>query len=189
MGDIALYFAVIAIGGGVFLPLHVVALRWMGGRQLITTLNVVIGLSSLAAVVGGWFLLTPHFSSPGAATVALVGGAVSFAAYAGLYSLLLPSSVDRSVSVHVVKLLYLVPGRRMTRAQFAELYTHEDMLEKRFLDCLATGIIKREGDEFVLTPHGARIAWLYMAVGEGLRMRLWYLDRLRKGTKPFSSET
>jgi hypothetical protein len=183
-----LYFAIIAIGGVVFLPLHIVLIRSMGGRKLITSINAAIGLSTVAAVAGGWFFLRPYFSAPGAASVALVGGAISFATLAGLYGLLLPSSVDRSVSVHIVKLLYLAPKQRMTEEQLFRLYTHEDVLEKRFLDCLATGIIKREGGELVLTPHGARIAWLYMTVGEGLGMRLWYLDRLRKGKNPFASK-
>jgi hypothetical protein len=184
--DVALYFAILVIGGLVFLPLHILALRAMGGRQLITTLNAVIAVSTIVAVAVGWFALGPLFSSAGAAAVALVGGALSFAAYAGLYSLLLPSSVDRSVSVHIVKLLYLAPDRRMTEQELFSLYTHGDVLEKRFNDCLATGIIKRDGDQLTLTPQGARIAWLYMAVGEGLGMRLWYLDRLRKGIKPFA---
>jgi len=180
-----LFFAILAIGGVVFLPLHIVALRLRGGAQLITTLNVVIAISTVVAVAAGFLLFNDQFSSSGAALVTYVGGALTFAAYAGLYSLLLPSSVDRSVSVHIVKLLYLAPGRRMTEQELLSLYTHDDMLEKRFNDCLATGIIRREGDQLLLTQHGARIAWLYMTVGEGLGMRLWYLDRLRKGSKPF----
>lgn len=180
-----MFFAILAIGGVVFLPLHIVALRLRRGTQLITTLNVIIAISTVVAVAAGYLLFNDQFSSPGAALVAYVGGALTFAAYAGLYSLLLPSSVDRSVSVHIVKLLYLAPGRRMTEQELFSLYTHDDMLEKRFNDCLATGIIRREGDQLLLTPHGARIAWLYMTVGEGLGMRLWYLDRLRKGSKPF----
>jgi len=181
-----LFFAILAIGGMVFLPLHIVALRRRGGAQLITTLNIVIVISTAVAVTAGWLLFDGRFSSPGAALLAYVAGALTFAAYAGLYSLLLPSSVDRSVSVHIVKLLYLAPNQRMTEKELFDVYTHGDMLEKRFNDCLATGIIKREGEELVLTPHGARIAWLYMTVGEGLGMRLWYLDRLRKGVKPFA---
>jgi hypothetical protein len=184
--DVALFFAILAVGGVVFLPLHIVAVRLMRGRQLITTLNTAIGISTAAAVGAGWLLLGRLFSSEGALAVSLVAGALTFAAYAGLYSLLLPSSVDRSVSVHIVKLLYLAPNHRMTEAELFGLYTHGDVLEKRFTDCLATGIIKREGEELVLTPQGARIAWLYMTVGEGLGMRLWYLDRLRKGEKPFA---
>jgi hypothetical protein len=180
-----LFFAILVIGGIVFLPLHIVALRLRGGAQLITTLNIVIAISTAVAVAMGWLLFDHEFSSPGAALLAYVSSALTFAAYAGLYSLLLPSSVDRSVSVHIVKLLYLAPNHRMTEKELFDLYTHGDMLEKRFNDCLATGIIRREGDKLVLTAHGARIARLYMMVGEGLGMRLWYLDRLRKGERPF----
>jgi hypothetical protein len=183
--DVLLYFAIMVVGGIVFLPLHIVSVRLRGGAKLITTLIAVIGVSTLVAVAVGWLVLGGEFSSPGAAAVACVGGGLSFAAYAGLYSLLLPSSVDRSVSVHIVKLLYLAPQHRMTEAELLELYTHDDMLGKRFNDCIETGIIRRDSDQLVLTPHGARIAWLYMLVGEGLGMRLWYLDRLRKGAGPF----
>lgn len=183
--DVLLYFAILAVGGVVFLPLHIVAVRARGGAMLITTLNAVIAVSTLVAVAFGWLVLRDRFSSPDAAVLACVAGALTFAAYAGLYSLLLPSSVDRSVSVHIVKLLYLAPQKRMTEEELLALYTHDDMLLKRFNDCIETGIIRREGDQLVLTPHGARIAWLYMVVGEGLGMRLWYLDRLRKGNAPF----
>lgn len=185
MKDLGLFFAIMAIGGVVFLPLHILALRARGGARLITTLNAVIGVSTVAGVAGGWLLFGDQFSSPGAATVAYVAGALCFAAYAGLYSLLLPSSVDRSVSVHIVKLLYLAPRQRMTETELFSVYTHDDMLQKRFNDCISTGIIKRDGEELVLTPQGVRIARLYMLVGEGLGMRLWYLDRLRKGSRPF----
>ncbi len=185
MIDVVLYFAIIAIGGVVFLPLHIVLIRSMGGRKLITSINAAIGISTVAAVAGGWFFLGPYFSAPGAASVALVGGAISFATLAGLYGLLLPSSVDRSVSVHVVSLLALAPGRRMTEAEFFNVYTHDDMLQKRFVDCINTGIIKREGDQLELTTKGAKIAWLYTTVGEGLGMNLWYFVRMRTGASAF----
>lgn len=180
-----LFFAILVIGGVVFLPLHILALRARGGARLITTINATIGISTLAAVAFVWLLFGDQFSSSGAAAVSYVGGALCFAAYAGLYGLLLPSSVDRSVSVHIVKLLYLAPRQRMTETELFSVYTHNDMLQKRFQDCVNTGIIKREGEQLVLTPQGARIARLYMMVGEGLGMRLWYLDRLRKGTSSF----
>jgi hypothetical protein len=186
VGDVALFFAIIAIGSAIFLPLHIVALRVLGGGQLITTLIAVIGVSTVVAVLLGWLSFDRQFSSSGAAILAYVASALCFAAYAGLYSLLLPSSVDRSVSVHIVKLLYLAPERRMTEEELLSLYTHDDMLHKRFNDCLSTGIIRRDGEQFVLTSKGARIAQLYMLIGEGLGMRLWYLDRLRKGVKPFA---
>jgi hypothetical protein len=183
--DLGLFFAILVIGGVVFLPLHIVVLRARSGAQLITSLNATIGISTITGVAAVWLLFGDQFSSPGAALVAYVGGALCFAAYAGLYGLLLPSSVDRSVSVHIVSLLALAPGRRMTEAELFEVYTHDDMLQKRFLDCVNTGIIEREGDQLVLTKKGAAIARLYTFVGAGLGMNLWYFERRRTGASAF----
>src|SRR5260370_41984144 len=90
--DVLLYFAIMVVGGIVFLPLHIVSVRARGGAKLITTLIAVNVVSTLVAVAVGWLVLGDLFSSPGAAMVACVAGGLSFAAYAGLYSLLLPSS-------------------------------------------------------------------------------------------------
>ena len=185
MKDLGLFFAILVISGLIFLPLHIVVLRARGGAQLITSLNTAIGVSTIAGVVAVWLLFGDEFSSPGAAAVAYVGGALTFAAYAGLYGLLLPSSVDRSVSVHIVSLLALAPGRRMTEAELFGVYTHDDMLQKRFADCVNTGIIERDGEQLVLTKKGALIAGLYTVVGEGLGMKLWYFERLRTGHSAF----
>ena len=185
MKELGLFFAILVVGGVIFLPLHIVVLRARAGTNLITTLLVLIGVSTAAGVLAGWLLFGDQFSSPGAAAVAYVGGALTFAAYAGLYGLLLPSSVDRSVSVHIVSLLHAAPGQRLTEPELFELYTHDDMLRKRFLDCLNTGIIRHEGDQLVLTPKGARIAWLYTFVGQGLGMNLWYFSRQRTGVGAF----
>ena len=88
-----------------------------------------------------------------------------------------PASVDRSVSAHIVKLIYLAPHHRLKEGELFKLYTHEDMLEKRFRECMESGIIERRGDELGVTPRGARIARFYIVLGKLLGMRLWYLDR------------
>lgn len=185
MDDLIFYFAVIVIAGGIFVPAHILAVRWMKGRRLITTLNGAIVLSGAVAAGVGWCLWAGRFSSPGAEAVILVGGPLTFAGFAALYCVLLPISVDRSVSAHIVNLIDLSPQRRLAEEELFRLYSHEDVLHKRFLDCVATGIIAREGGVLVLSGKGARIAWLYRVIGEALGMRLWFLERLRQGTKPF----
>jgi hypothetical protein len=185
LSDLALYFGILALAGLVFIPIHIVFIRFMSGEKLLTTFNSAVGFSILIASTLGWVFLGPHFSSSGAALVAVVGGAISFTGLAGVYGLILPVSVDRSVSSHIVGLVYLAPEHRLTEKALFELYTHDDLLRKRFVDCLATGIIKRDGPDILLTPHGARIARIYLWVGRVLGMRLWHLDRLRTGKSPF----
>lgn len=184
MKDLTLYLAIIALSGVIFLPLHIVAIRARHGDKLITTIIATIGVSAAIGVGGGWWAFGGEFSSEGAKLVACVGGGLTFLGFAGLYGLLGPSSVDRSVSVHIVKLVNLAPGRRIKEADLLKLYTHGDMLEKRFNDCIDTGIIERRGEELVVTPRGARIAFIYSAIGSILGMRLWYLDRSRNSAAP-----
>ena len=181
MKDLLLYLVVIVVSGAIFLLLHVIAIRIRRGAKLITTLNATIVASAIVGGGVGWWLLGSQFSSEGAKLVACVGGGLTFLGFAGTYGLVGPISVDRSVSSHIVELVYLAPGHRIKEADLFRLYTHADVLGKRFSDCIDTGIIERRGDELVVTAKGARIAWLYLTLGSLLGMRLWHLERHRAG--------
>jgi hypothetical protein len=175
-----LYFFIVGLCGAIFLLLHVMVIRAMRGDKLIRTLAACIALSALVGAAISWWALEGSFTSQSARSLACVGGALTFVGFAGVYCHLGPISVDRSVSSHIVELVYLGPGHRLKEAELFELYTHADVLEKRFRDCLETGIIKRDGEELATTRRGERIARIFLALGNGLGMRLWYLDRYRK---------
>ena len=175
--DLILYLAVIAMCAAVFSVIHVTAIRLRRGDRLLTTLCVAIGFSALVGAGLGWWLLGERFSSPEVCAVACVAAALTFPGYAGLYALMGPASVDRSISAHIVKLIYLAPNHRLKEADLFKLYTHEDVLEKRFRECMESGIIERRGDELAVTPRGAQVAQFYIVLGKLLGMRLWYLDR------------
>ena len=182
--DLLLYFVTVGLCGAVFLLVHVVVIRATHGQQLIRMLAACIALSALVGPSIGWWILGDSFTSPSARLLACVGGALTFVGFAGVYCVLGPISVDRSVSSHIVELVYLGPGHRLKKAELFELYTHADVLEKRFQDCLETGIIERDGEELATTPRGERIARIFLALGNGLGMRLWHLERYRKLRSP-----
>jgi hypothetical protein len=172
-----LYLAVVAICGLIFVPLHALAIRAMRGNKLIRTLAASIALSAVIGAGAGWWLLGDSFTFEGARLLASVAGGLTFAGFAGVYCHLGPISVDRSVSSHIVELVYLGPGHRLKEAELFRLYTHADVLGKRFKDCLETGIIERHGKELATTARGALIARIFLGLGRGLGMKLWYLDR------------
>jgi hypothetical protein len=178
--DLLWYFVAVGLCGAIFLLAHVVVIRATHGQQLIRMLAACIALSALVGPAIGWWILGDSFTSQSARLLAFVGGALTFVGFAGVYCVLGPISVDRSVSSHIVELVYLGPGHRLRKAELFELYTHADVLEKRFQDCLETGIIKRDGEELATTPRGERIARIFLALGNGLGMRLWHLERCRK---------
>lgn len=185
MRDVLLYLAIVSICGLVFVPLHALTLRAMRGEKLIRMLAASIALSAVIGAAVGWWLLGDSFTVEGVKLLASIAGGLTFAGFAGVYCHLGPISVDRSVSSHIVELVYLSPGHRLREADLFRLYTHEDVLGKRFKDCLETGIIERDGEDLITTARGALIARVFLFLGTALGMQLWYLQRYRRqGNQP-----
>lgn len=177
--DLLLFVLVIVISGVVFVPLHAITVRAMRGRNLLTAVNVAIIAAGIVGGAAGWLLFGGLFSGEASKGVACIGGGIAFLGFGGVYNLLGPTSVDRSVSVHLVSLINQAPGNRLNREDLFRYYTHADVLEKRFVECAQVGVIHRDGEQLTLTPGGRRIAAIYAAIGRLLGMHPWYLDRYR----------
>jgi|SRR4051812_18886238 hypothetical protein len=177
--DLLLFASVFAISGLVFVPLHVVAVRRWRGRNIVSTVNAMIGVSAIVGVVAGWLLLGGLFSSEGAKAVGCVGAGLSFTGFAALYNLLGPTSVDRSISAHILNLIYQAPDHRMSTDDLFNFYTHSDVLEKRLVECAEIGVIERHGSQLALTASGRRIGRFYAILGKVLGMNFWHLERYR----------
>lgn len=177
--DLLLFGAVFVLGGIVFLPLHVIAVRANHGANVLLMVNLAVGASAVAAAGIGWLVLGQMFSSEGAKAVGCVGAAMSFLGFGAIYNLLGPTSVDRSISAHILNLIYQAPGHRMSKEDLFAYYTHADVLEKRFDECARVGMIERHGPLLKLTASGRRIGLFYALIGKLLGIRLWYLERYR----------
>lgn len=169
MLDLALYFLVAMASGVVFLPLHLLLGRGKRGSLLVRSIAISIAVSSAVGVAVGLWGLDGLFSSRSVALVAAVGGALTFAGFAGAYALVLPISVDRSLSAHVVGLVHSSPGGRLKRSELFRLYPHDAILGKRLRECRDAGIVEWTGDELVITPKGRRIARIYFALDRLMR--------------------
>lgn len=177
--DLLLFASVFVISGLVFLPLHVIAVRSRRGRNIVSTVNAMIGVSAIIGGAAGWLVLGGLFSSDGAKAVACVGAALSFAGFAAVYNLVGPASVDRSVSAHIVNLISQAPDQRMSIDDLYRFYTHSDLLEKRFVECADIGVLERRGSQLALTARGRRISRLYAGLGSALGINAWHLERYR----------
>jgi hypothetical protein len=177
--DLALYGLVFVISGLIFLPLHALSVRAIRGTNPIFAVNLAIVVSAVAAGAIVWLSCGGLFSSEGAKAVACIGGGISFLGFGGVYNLLGPTSVDRSISAHMVNVIYQAPGHRMTKEDLLGYYTHEDVFEKRFTECVEAGVIERQGSQLTLTPRGRRISLIFAIMGKAVGIRPWYLDRYR----------
>jgi len=161
MQDFAFFLLVVMASAVVFAPLHIVLGRGCRGAALVRSLGISIAVSTVAGGLFGGGLISGQFSSPAVSVIAAVGGALTFAGFAGAYALILPISVDRSLSAHVVGLVYSSPGGRLSEAELFDLYTHAAILGKRLRECEQSGILERHGDELLVTSKGKRIAYAY----------------------------
>ena len=177
--DLLLFLSVFATSASVFVPLHLIAVRANRGRKLLSTVNAMICLSAFIGGTIGWLLLGPLFSSPAVKVVSCVAGGFSFLGFGGVYNLLGPASADRSISAHIVNLIYLAPGHRMSKAELFGLYTQSDILEKRFVEFAAIGVIEQHNSKLTLTAKGRRIAQIFAILGKVLGLHPWYLERVR----------
>jgi len=188
--DLLLFASVFLINGIVFLPLHVVAVRASRGMNVLSTVNIMVGVSAIIGSAAGWLLLGGLFSSEGAKAVACAAAGFSFLGFGALYNLLGPTSVDRSISAHILNLIYQAPGHRMTKDELFGFYTHSDVLEKRLTECAEIGVIECTGSQLILTKSGRRIGLFYAILGKVLGMRFWYLDRYNaRGSAPRTTST
>jgi hypothetical protein len=177
--DLLLFLSVFAVSAIVFVPLHLIAVRANGGRKLLSTVNAMICLSAVIGGAIGWMLLGDLFSSAGSRAVGCVGGGFSFLGFGGVYNLLGPASADRSISAHIVNLIYQAPGHRMSKEELFSLYSQADILEKRFVEFAAVGVIEQQGSQLALTAKGRRIALTFAILGKALGLHPWYLERAR----------
>lgn len=177
--DLLLYVSVFVVSGLIFLPLHVIAVRANHGANVLLMVNLAVGASAVAAGAIGWLAFGGMFSSEGAKAVACIGGAISFLGFGAIYNLLGPTSVDRSISAHILNLIYQAPGHQMSKEDLFAYYTHADVLEKRFEECARIGVIESHGSQLTLTASGRRIGLFYTIIGKALGIHLWYLERYR----------
>jgi len=177
--DLLLFLSVFAISAIVFVPSHLIAVRANGGKKLLSTVNAMICLSAFIGATIGWLLLGDLFSSSGSKAVGCVGGGFSFLGFGGIYNLLGPASADRSISAHILNLIYQAPGHRMSKEELFALYSHSDILEKRFIEFAAVGVIEQQASQLTLTAKGRRIALTFAILGKALGLHPWYLERVR----------
>jgi hypothetical protein len=67
----------------------------------------------------------------------------------------------------------------MSKEELLSLYSHSDILDKRFTEFAAVGVIEQQASQLTLTAKGCRIALTFAILGKALGMHPWYLERVR----------
>jgi hypothetical protein len=161
LGDLAGFAGVFALSWGIYLAAHLLAAscRLIRGANYMT-----VGLATAAAIVAGaitsWSL-EGWFSSPGVHALSSIAAPVTFLGYCGIYVLIGPVTVDRSISLSMLRALEASQHKKLKRNELQAEVPFDRIFEKRMRELELSGSIDTRSD-VKITQSGARIIRLYM---------------------------
>ncbi len=133
-------------------------LRIVRGVGITTVMMAVVAavLSGLASwvVLGGWF------SSPSTYALVSITAPFSFLGFCGIYVLIGPVTVDRSITMTMLCALEESQSKKLARSQLHAEVPFDRLFEKRMRELEGSGTIDTSG-EVRITPRGIRTIRAY----------------------------
>lgn len=152
------FLAVNLVSFAVFMLLHVL-LYWSG---VLHGLGPGIIVAAVASATAGAALVYAAMRRSGATVLPVVfASALGFIGYCGIYIILFPVSLDRSLSVHMMELLAAAPAGALSEQELIQAYPREKIYEKRFQDLERGGLISRGNGTITITAKGRVAADLF----------------------------
>ena len=172
IADLFWYAAIFVVAWVIYAALHAGAaqLRVVQGVGNSTVALGVIG--ALFAGVLGWLFLAPRFSSPSAYELAVITAPICFLGYCGIWVLLGPVTVDRSITLTILRALYAINGQNLPNQRLRAAVPFDRIYEKRLRELTLSGVIEPGADDFRITPKGARALKLYFWLGRVLNVEM-----------------
>jgi hypothetical protein len=144
-------------------------LRWVANVD--ARLVIMANLSAIAAGILSWSFLGSHFSSPNALWMATIAAPVAFLGFCGLFILIGPANVDRSVAFSIVVAVKAITDDPLPTTKLIDAIPVERIISKRLRELSARGLIVLDGDRARLTPLGDRILRFYLWLGRLLNVQ------------------
>jgi len=169
VADLAAFLLVFAVCWGFFLVSHV----------LCASLGIVRGvdrrtvaLATLSACIVGiltWLWAGSLFSTVNVQALVSVVAPFSFLGFCGIYILIGPVTVDRSITLSILSALEASETKGLDRRQLQDCVPFDRIFEKRMRELERSGTLSF-GDQVMVTPRGARILRLYIWLGRMFRV-------------------
>ncbi len=171
-GDLLWYFLVFVAAWLIYGAMYI------GGAKLglvrdIGPVTVAVGVG--AAILAGlfsWIYLGEQFSSPSVHFLASVSAPVCFLGFCGTWILLGPVTVDRSITLTILRALKAVEGKSLSDEQLMQAVPFDRIYGKRLKELSGSGVIDLHGNGVTITPKGARALRLYLWLGRLLNVEL-----------------
>jgi hypothetical protein len=169
LGDLAAFLAIFAFCWLLFIAGHAAAASFglISGVDRRTVVLAVV--AAVAAGALSWFFIGGWFSGPGVHALASVTAPFAFIGFCGIYVLIGPVTVDRSITLTILTALIASETRGLSRAELQTRVPFDRIFEKRMRELEKSGTLTFV-DEVKITPRGARILGLYVRLARILRV-------------------
>jgi hypothetical protein len=170
ISDLLWWAAVFVMAWLIYFFAYLVAarLRWVSNIDL--RLVVMGNLTALAAGVLSWLFLGEHFSSPNAFWLATITAPIAFLGFCGLFILLGPANVDRSITFTILTAFKAVEDQEMPNAKLIETVPFDRIYQKRLRELSRSGVIELTGNRVKIMPLGDRALRFYRWLGRLLNI-------------------
>jgi hypothetical protein len=170
--DLAWYFLIVGIGGVMFIAAHILAARAglvSGANGRLVMLALVV---AAAAGAFSWFLLSARFSTAEVHALASVTAPVCFLGFCGIYMLIGPVTVDRSITLTILEALLAVQDQGLAEDRLISAVPFERIFGKRLIELESGGFIRRQRGSFKVCASGERVLRAYLRMGRLLNIEL-----------------
>ncbi|HVA14961.1 MAG TPA: hypothetical protein VNF99_17070 [Stellaceae bacterium] len=135
--------------------------------------TVVLGVST-AALTGflSWIFLVGRFSSVGAHVLASATAPLCFLGFCGIWILLGPVTIDRSITLTILSALKAVESRQLSNDRLMAAVPFDRIYGKRLKELSGSGVIELRANGVRVTPKGERVLRLYLWLGRLLNVEL-----------------
>lgn len=154
----------------IFFAAYFLAARLRLIKNVDGRLVIMANLSALAAGVLSWLFLGTHFSSPNAFWLATITAPMSFLGFCGIFILVGPANVDRSVTFSILRAFKALENQETPNDRLIEAVPFDRIFRKRVRELSRHGVIELEGNRVRLTQSGDRARRFFLWLGRVLNI-------------------
>lgn len=153
-----------------FIAVYVAAARLRWVTNVDWRLIVIAVLSATTVGILSWLLLAERFSSPSAFWLATVTAPIAFLGYCGIFILIGPANVDRSVTFSMLRAFKARDERGTQDGPLIDAVPFDRIFNKRLRELATHGVIEVDRNSVRLTPMGDRTRRFYLWLGRLLNV-------------------
>jgi hypothetical protein len=170
--DLTWYAVIFAAAAAIFFAAHVIAAHF---RIVSGATSRVVALAVFAAVATGLLsglLFGSCFSSPEVHALASITAPICFLGFCGVYMLIGPVTVDRSITLTILEALLAVQDQELAEDRLMGAVPFERIFGKRLIELESGGFIRRHRGSIKVCASGERMLRAYLRMGRLLNIEL-----------------